>query len=84
MTDIIVMPNDEVIEVVKTKEEIAKQKKKDYMRGYMKEYHKKRYNTDEEYRNYRIEMTKKSSTKMIDKYVKAYNYCKENNISISA
>jgi hypothetical protein len=81
MTDIIVVPND-LIEVVKTKEEIAKQKKKDYMREYMKEYHKKRYNTDEEYRNYRIEMTKKSSNKMIDKYVKAYKYCKDNNISI--
>jgi ElaB/YqjD/DUF883 family membrane-anchored ribosome-binding protein len=83
MADIIIAPDlSSVDEVLKSKEEIAKQKKKDYMREYMKGYHKKRYNTDEEYRNYRIEMTKKSGAKMSDKYVKAYKYCKENNISI--
>ena len=48
----------------------------------MREYHKKRYNTDEEYRQYRIDMTKKSSCKMSQRYVKAYQYIKDNNIYI--
>ncbi len=43
MTDFIVTPTTE--EVAKNKEEIAKEKKAQYMREYMKEYHKKRMET---------------------------------------
>jgi hypothetical protein len=39
MTDFIITPTAE--EVVKNKEQIAKEKKEEYMREYMKEYHKK-------------------------------------------
>lgn len=67
---------------VLTKIEIARKKKQEYMREYMKKYHAKRYNEDEEYRKYRIEMTNKSSTVMRSRYVKAYQYIKENNILI--
>ena len=67
---------------VLTKAEIAKQKKKDYMRGYMKGYHNKRYNEDAEYREYRKEMSRKSTCKMGSRYVKAYQYIKENGINI--
>ena len=65
-----------------TKAEIRKQKKQEYMRNYMKNYHTKRYNEDPEYRQYRIDMTKKSTCKMSSRYVKAYQYMKENNINI--
>ena len=65
-----------------TKEELRKQKRAIYQKEYMREYHKKRYNTDEEYRQYRIDMTKKSSCKMSQRYVKAYQYLKDNNIYI--
>ena len=82
MTDIIVMPNDEVIEVVKTKQEIAKQKKKDYMRGYMKQYQKERYHNDEDYRKKRIEIATKFGNKTYSKYKEAFNTL--NKISIPA
>ena len=65
-----------------TKEELRKQKRALYQKEYMREYHKKRYNTDEEYRQYRIDMTKKSTCKMSQRYVKAYQYIKDNNIYI--
>lgn len=71
-----------VADPVLTKAEIAKQKKKDYMRGYMKGYHNKRYNEDAEYREYRKEMSRKSTCKMGSRYVKAYQYIKENGINI--
>ena len=67
---------------VLTKAEIAKQKKKDYMREYMKGYHNKRYKDDAEYREYRKEMSRKSTCKMGSRYVKAYQYIKENGINI--
>ena len=65
-----------------TKAEIAKQKKQDYMREYMKKYHAKRYNEDPAYREYRKNMTTKSTCKMGSRYVKAYQYLKQHNINI--
>jgi hypothetical protein len=65
-----------------TKQELRKQNKAIYMREYMKKYHAKRYNEDEEYRKYRIEMTNKSSCIMRSRYIKAYQYIKDNNILI--
>jgi hypothetical protein len=65
-----------------TKLEIARKKKQEYMREYMRKYHAKRYNEDEEYRKYRIEMTNKSSCVMRSRYIKAYQYIKENKIAI--
>ena len=65
-----------------TKAEIRKQKKADYMRVYMRGYHAKRYNEDPEYRQYRINMTKKGSCNMNAKYVKSYQYIKEHNINL--
>ena len=69
-------------EPIATKQEIRKQKKKEYMREYMIKYHAKRYNEDAEYREYRKEMSRKSTCKMGSRYVKAYQYIKENNIQI--
>jgi len=84
--DVIVEPIQEippsVPDISLTKKEIAKQNKKEYMREYMKKYHEKRYKDDAEYRQYRIDMTKKSTCKMGSRYVKAYQYIKDNNILI--
>jgi hypothetical protein len=84
--DVIIEPIQEIPvslpDATLTKSEIARKKKQEYMREYMRKYHAKRYNEDEEYRKYRIEMTNKSSTEMRSRYIKAYKYIKENNISI--
>ena len=71
-----------VTEPILTKQEIAKQKKAIYMKDYMKNYHAKRYNEDPVYREYRKNMTTKSTCKMGSRYVKAYQYIKQNNINI--
>jgi hypothetical protein len=65
-----------------TKEELRKQKKAIYMREYMVKYHAKRYNEDPVYRQYRKDMVTKSTCKMGARYVKAYQYIKENGINI--
>jgi hypothetical protein len=84
--DVIPEPIEEITpsvpDITLTKEELRKQKKAIYMKEYMVKYHAKRYNDDEEYRKYRIEMTKKSTCKMASRYVKAYQYIKENGINI--
>jgi hypothetical protein len=84
--DVIIEPIEEITasvpDIPLTKAEIAKKKKQTYMREYMRKYHAKRYNEDEEYRKYRIEMTNKSSTDMRSRYIKAYQYIKDNNIPI--
>ena len=85
MSETIATPTTEITtpaSLTLTKEELKKQKRAIYQKEYMREYHKKRYNTDEEYRQYRIEMTKKSACKMSQRYVKAYQYIKDNNIYI--
>jgi hypothetical protein len=84
--DVIIEPIEEITasvpDIPLTKAEIAKKKKQEYMRVYMRKYHAKRYNEDEEYRKYRIEMTNKSSCVMRTRYIKAYQYIKDNNIAI--
>jgi hypothetical protein len=84
--DVLPEPEPEIITSVDdtplTKAELRKQNKKEYMREYMKKYHAKRYKEDEVYRQYRIEMTNKSTCKMGSRYVKAYQYIKDNNIFI--
>ncbi len=65
-----------------TKEELRRQKCSIYHKEYMREYHKKRYNTDAEYRQYGIDMTKKSSCEMSQRYLKSYQYIKDHNIYI--
>ena len=86
IADVIIEEIEEITtsvpDIPLTKAEIAKQKKKEYMREYMRNYHAKRYNEDEEYRKYRIEMTNKSSCVMRTRYIKAYQYIKDNNIAI--
>jgi hypothetical protein len=82
MSEVITASTTDIIPPTLTKEELRKQKRAIYQKEYMREYHKKRYNTDEEYRQYRIDMTKKSSCKMSQRYVKAYQYLKDNNIDI--
>lgn len=74
MTDFIVVPtHNEVIEVVKTKEQIAKEKKAAYMREYMRGYQKVRYHNDEEYRLKRIEISTIRGNKTYNKYKEAFN-----------
>jgi hypothetical protein len=81
MTDLnIITPTIQA--VLKTNEQIAKEKKAEYMRNYMKEYNKKRMETDEAYREYRRQMSRANNKKMYQKYVKALNYTKENNINV--
>ena len=80
MTDFIVTPTTE--EDAKNKKEIAKEKKAEYMRVYMKEYHKKRMETDEAYREYRTKISRANNKKMYSKYVNAFNYVKEHKINV--
>lgn len=80
MTDFIVVPTHD--EVVKTKEQIAKEKKAAYMRQYMKKYQKERYHNDEEYRKKRIEISTIKGNKTYTKYKEAFNIL--NKISIHA
>jgi hypothetical protein len=82
MSEVIATSTTDITPPTLTKEELRKQKRSIYQKEYMREYHKKRYNTDEEYRQYRIDMTKKSTCKMSQRYVKAYQYIKDNNIYI--
>ena len=82
MSELIATSTTDITPPTLTKEEIRKKNRAIYQKEYMREYHKKRYNTDEEYRQYRIDMTKKSSCKMSQRYVKAYQYIKDNNIYI--
>ena len=79
MADITTLTTEEIS---KTKKEIAKEKKAVYMREYMKEYHKKRMETDEKYREYRTEISRTNNKKMYAKYVNALNYVKHNNINV--
>jgi hypothetical protein len=80
MTDFIITPTAE--EVMKNNKEIAKEKKAAYMREYMKEYHKKRMETDEAYREYRTKISRANNKKMYSKYVNAFNYVKEHKINV--
>jgi hypothetical protein len=73
MSETIATPTTEITpptSLTLTKEELRKQKRAIYQKEYMREYHKKRYNTDEECHQYRIDMTKKSACKMSQRYVK--------------
>ncbi len=67
MSEVIATSTTDITPPTLTKEELRRQKRAIYQKEYMREYHKKRYNTDEEYRQYRIDMTKKSSCKMSKK-----------------
>jgi len=60
MSEVIATSTTDITPPTLTKEELRKQKRAIYQKEYMREYHKKRYNTDEEYSKYRIDMTKKS------------------------
>ena len=65
-----------------TKEEIKKQKRAIYQKEYMREYHKKRMETDEAYREYRTKISRANNKKMYSKYVNAFNYVKEHKINV--
>ncbi len=49
---------------------------------YMKEYHKKRMETDETYREYRTKISRSNNKKMYSKYVNAFNYVKDHKINV--
>ena len=65
-----------------TKEELKKQKRAIYQKEYMREYHKKRMETDEAYREYRTKISRENNKKMYSKYVNVFNYVKENKINV--
>lgn len=65
-----------------TKEEIKKQKRAIYQKEYMREYHKKRMETDEAYREYRTKISRANNKKMYSKYINAFNYVKEHKIKV--
>jgi hypothetical protein len=80
MSEVVTTSTTDMIPPTLTKEELRRQKCAIYQKEYMREYYKKGYNTDEEYRQYGIDVTKKSSCEMSQRYVKAYQYIKNNNI----
>jgi hypothetical protein len=67
-----------------TKEEIRKQKNRDYQREYMKKYYHERSAVDSEYLEKHRESARKAVAKQRAKYKEAFDFVKNNNISVKA
>jgi len=82
MSEVITTSTTDITPPTLTKEELRKQKRAIYQKEYMKEYHKKRMETDEAYREYRTKISRANNKKMYSKYVNAFNYVKEHKINV--
>ena len=67
-----------------TKEEIRKQKNRDYQREYMKKYYHERSAVDSDYLEKHRESARKAVAKQRAKYKEAFDFIKNNNISVKA
>jgi hypothetical protein len=82
MSEVIATSTTDITPPTLTKEELKKQKRAIYQKEYMREYHKKRMETDEAYREYRTNISRANNKKMYSKYINAFNYVKENKINV--
>ena len=67
-----------------TKEELRKQKNRDYQREYMKKYYHDRSSVDSDYLEKHRESARKAVAKQRAKYKEAFDFIKNNNISVKA
>ena len=67
-----------------TKEEIRKQKNRDYQREYMKKYYHDRSSVDSVYLEKHRESARKAVVKQRAKYKEAFDFVINNNISVKA
>ena len=70
--------------LILTKEELRKQKNRDYQREYMKKYYHERSAVDSDYLEKHRESARKAVAKQRAKYKEAFDFVKNNNISVKA
>ncbi len=88
MSEVIATSTTDITPPTLTKEEIKKQKRainqKEYMREYMKKYYHERSAVDSAYLEKHRESARKAVAKQRAKYKEAFDFIKNNNISVKA
>ena len=87
MSETISTPTTEITpptSLILTKEELRKQKNRDYQREYMKKYYHERSAVDSDYLEKHRESARKAVAKQRAKYKEAFDFIKNNNISVKA
>jgi hypothetical protein len=82
MSEVVVTSTVEITPPTFTKEEIRKQKNRDYQREYMKKYYHERSAVDSDYLEKHRESARKAVAKQRAKYKEAFDFVKNNNISV--
>jgi hypothetical protein len=84
MSEVVATSTVEITPPTLTKEEIRKQKNRDYQREYMKKYYHERSVVDSEYLEKHRESARKAVAKQRAKYKEAFDFVNNNNISVKA
>jgi hypothetical protein len=84
MSETVSTPTTEITPPILTKEELRKQKNRDYQREYMKKYYHERSAVDSDYLEKHRESARKAVAKQRAKYKEAFDFVKSNNISVKA
>jgi hypothetical protein len=84
MSEVIATSITEITLPILTKEEIRKQKNRDYQREYMKKYYHDRSAVDSAYLEKHRESARKAVAKQRAKYKEAFDFVINNNISVKA
>ena len=84
MSEVIATSTVEITPPTLTKKEIRKQKNRDYQREYMKKYYHERSAVDSAYLEKHRVSARKDVAKQRAKYKEAFDFVKNNNISVKA
>ena len=84
MSEVIATSIAEITLPILTKEELRKQKNRDYQREYMKKYYHDRSVVDSAYLEKHRESARKAVAKQRAKYKEAFDFVINNNISVKA
>ena len=84
MSEVIATSTVEIAPATLTKEEIRKKKNREYQREYMKKYYHERSAVDSDYLEKHRESARKAVAKQRAKYKEAFDFIKNNNISVKA
>ena len=84
MSEVIATSTTDITPPTLTKEVIRKQKNRDYQREYMKKYYHERSAVDSDYLEKHRESARKAVAKQRAKYKEAFDFIKNNNISVKA
>ena len=84
MSEVIATSIAEITLPILTKEELRKQKNRDYQREYMKKYYHDRSAVDSVYLEKHRESARKAVAKQRAKYKEAFDFIINNNISVKA